>query len=437
MQERSLNIAIAVPRLEVGGLETVLKSLARHFAAAGHSPTFIETQSKGVWSDEFRALKFSVVTLPASKLTSAASHAAKVGRELRKYDVVLLNDAPHAQGALGLMRETSVAIPILHLPIDSFRRNATANAGEWEVIVSVSPGMREALMVMNGIPANRVICIPNGVAVPPEWPKHKHDFSPSLPLRIIYVGRLEDQQKGVMHLPGIAKRLRDSHVDFEMRIVGDGPHLSSLKQRFAQQCADCRVFLHGAAHHEEVPGLLAKHDVLVLPSYFEGLPIALLEAMAAGVVPVCSRLRGQTDFIISNGENGYLANVGDEGGFAAAIESVAGNRNQLRNLSLAAWTTIGDRFSLEAMGKAYQDTISATMARRATGSSGTRSGRIDRSILGDMPSLPAFLVRPVRRVMRLVGFWPHPPCTQGSMREWAAALTAKKEPFPTDRNLSA
>lgn len=427
MQKRCLNIAIAVPRLEIGGLETVLKSLASHFTAAGHIPTFIETESKGAWSDEFRSLNFSVVTLAVSPFDSAVGHARRVGCELRKYDVVWLNDAPYAQSALGLMRCTSVAIPILHLPIPSFRRNAAGNPGEWETIVSVSPGLMKALVEMDHVPASRVTCIPNGVNVAPEWPRHSHDFTSTLPLRILHIGRIEDEQKGVMHLPGIARRLRDRNVDFEMDIVGDGPHLSLLKREIAAQCKGCRIVFHGAVRHKDVPGLLAQHDVIVMPSYFEGLPIALLEAMAAGVVPVASRLEGQTDFIVSSGENGLLAEVGSEDGFAEALASVAADRNALHRLSRNAWSTVRDRFSAEAMGKAYEATMAVGMARRADAPPTARSGNIDRSMLGDMPGLPALVLRPLRKALRVLGLWPQPGADSRSMREWATGPAVWKD----------
>jgi glycosyltransferase involved in cell wall biosynthesis len=85
-------------------------------------------------------------------------------------------------------------------------------------------------------------------------------------------------------------------------------------------------------------------DVFVLTSRREGLPVALLEAMACALPCVASRLPGATDSIISHGENGLLAAVGDVPGFATAIGEVLRDPARAAAIGAAARATVAERF---------------------------------------------------------------------------------------------
>lgn len=404
-----MRIALVTTRLEVGGLETILKSFACFLKDTGHSVDFIETSYKGRWSDHFRELGLNVITIAQRGLTSGVRHVKRIASVLQDYDVIFLNDVPQATGALGLLPAQTAVIPILHLDIPSFIRNATSNSREWDLIVAVSPGLRDTLLRYTGISPDRVICIPNGVEVADTWPKAGPDLLCDRPLRVVYVGRVENQQKGVMHLPGIVRRACDLGCELEVNVVGDGPDLQEVQDQFAARCSDCRVRFHGAVGHLETLELMAQQDVLLMPSYFEGLPIALLEAMARGVVPVVSRLPGQTDVVVTDAQDGFLRDVGNEEGFAKAVHLVYRDRNLWSTLSRCAWQTIAERFNLTSVGNAYLAAIEDIRGRKKAGRIDRRSGRLEESLLGDLPHLPACMVRPVRKLLRVLRCWPPAP----------------------------
>jgi glycosyltransferase involved in cell wall biosynthesis len=97
-----------------------------------------------------------------------------------------------------------------------------------------------------------------------------------------------------------------------------------------------RIAFVGAVAADQVPQLLNQHDVLLFPSRFEGFGLALVEAMAAGCVPVASRIRDVTDFIIENGTSGLLFPAGDIHKAADAIRRLAFDRELLSTLATAA-----------------------------------------------------------------------------------------------------
>jgi hypothetical protein len=160
--------------------------------------------------------------------------------------------------------------------------------------------------------------------------------------------------------------------------------------------------------NKDIIYLLNEAHVLIMPSIFEGFPLTPLEAMAAGVVPIMSRIPGCTDFMIEDGKSGVLVDIGNELGFAEAIISLAKNRWKLRTISKAAWEAAHKRFSYEIMGKLYLELIEECRRRRKTGEVPQRSREIDTVLLGDLPFVPILFVRPVRKILRMLGLFPKP-----------------------------
>ena len=100
---------------------------------------------------------------------------------------------------------------------------------------------------------------------------------------------------GVLWLPDIYRACLQRGADCKLTIVGDGPDAQQLRLRLSELgLLERSRFLQGLTHHQVYDLLLEAH-VLLMPSFYEGLPIALLESMACGCVPVVSRLPGITD----------------------------------------------------------------------------------------------------------------------------------------------
>ena len=104
-----------------------------------------------------------------------------------------------------------------------------------------------------------------------------------------------------------------------------------------------RVRCPGLTH--DVPSYLQAADLFVLPSRREGLPVALLEAMACGLPAIASRLKGSTDAIIESGANGVLVPAGDVTALAEAIAALLDDAAERRRLGAGARATIAQRYS--------------------------------------------------------------------------------------------
>lgn len=214
------------------------------------------------------------------------------------------------------------------------------------------------------------------------------------PLRVIYGGRFEQQQKGVFDLPAIDQALRAGGVTVQWSVAGMGPDEAELKQRWAFN-PDVRWL--GTLDNAALLEAFTEQDVFVLPTRFEGFPVALIEAMAAGLVPIVSDIPSGVPEIVDPGVNGERPPVGDVAAFAGAIARLDRERDRLETMSRAARDAAASRYDIHDRVAGYQ----ALYARwrelyrpHGAGSHLTYGSRLDR------PWIPNPLVRLVRTAIR-------------------------------------
>jgi glycosyltransferase involved in cell wall biosynthesis len=135
-------------------------------------------------------------------------------------------------------------------------------------------------------------------------------------------------------------------------LAGDGPLRQSLQQRIHEAGLANQVLLHG--HVEGTARFLRELEIFVLCSRSEGLPHALLEAMAAGRAVVATAVGGNKE-LIADGVNGLLVPPGDPPALAAAISRLARNPEFASRLAAAARNSVADRFSMAAMVQRFTD----------------------------------------------------------------------------------
>ena len=220
--------------------------------------------------------------------------------------------------------------------------------------VGVSPRIKSDLVRTCGFPLEFTRAIPSAVRIE-DFQAARRAPKDREALRLLSLGRISDFDKGVFWLPRILEHLPVGEAT--LTIAGDGNDTSELRRRCAH--LGDRVRFVGPIAREQVPEYLARHDVFLFPSRFEGLGIGLVEAMASGCVPVASRIKGVTDFVVRDGEDGLLFDIGDVRAAARAIADLATDRDRLAELSSAARNNVLGRFDLASMTQAYFDVLSA------------------------------------------------------------------------------
>jgi glycosyltransferase involved in cell wall biosynthesis len=165
--------------------------------------------------------------------------------------------------------------------------------------------------------------------------------------RILMVSRLTEG-KGFDVLFNAIERL--DATEFTLLIAGDGPLESYLESQIEERGLEETVYLLG--YRDDIPSVMASSDMLVLPSFREGTPLVIIEAMASGLPVVATNVAGIPEQVES-GTNGFLVEPGDSKSLATAIERLL-TSSELRE----SWGTAGqrraDRFSIERMLSDYE-----------------------------------------------------------------------------------
>lgn len=233
-----------------------------------------------------------------------------------------------------------------------------------DAFIANSRDVREEL-VAAGCPGGKIAHIPNGVDLNrfhPEPAARTADGRrrlglPDGPL-VVFAGRL-DPQKGLHTLVAAMRSPALAAAGAHVLLLGDGPQRADLAQAIERAGLAGRVLFRGVV--EDVAPYLRAGDLFALPTLGEGMPNALLEAMATGLPCVASAVGGCRD-VIADGETGLLVPVGDAAAFRAALEALVESAALRERLGAAARQAAVARFGLERMVDRYEACYRAAMA---------------------------------------------------------------------------
>ncbi len=239
-----------------------------------------------------------------------------------------------------------------------WKRFAVRQTMRWaDTVVINSASVRDFAIAEEGAPPNRTFFIPNGVQVeayrrPMSGTDLRDEFGLS-PERWVVgsVGRLTHQKGFDLLLQALALMPRD---DVDLVLVGRGEEEARLRARAAVLGLQQRV--HFAGYRHDVPHLLGALDLYVHPARFEGMPNALLEAMAAACPIVATAVDGNRE-LIEDGIDGWLVPAEDASVLATAIQTVLNNPAEARRRGIAAQQRAATQFSTVAMVKAWEDIL--------------------------------------------------------------------------------
>ena len=182
-------------------------------------------------------------------------------------------------------------------------------------------------------------------------------FSADAPLTL-FVGRL-DPQKAPFVLLEAFERLLSRHPNWQLLFVGQGPLWGPMAEWIATRKLDANIRLAGL--RSDVPQLLKAADCLALPSLWEGMPNIVLEAMAAGLPVVVSRVEG-TDELIRAGETGLLVAPSSVAELEQQIEAVLTDSQLSTRLAINAQQHVKTTFTFDAMLAAYEQLYNSLLS---------------------------------------------------------------------------
>jgi len=281
-------------------------------------------------------------------------------------------------------------IQIIHGNYDYYYRLARRHERVIDAFIAISRAIERRFKEELPHRANDVYYLPFGVPIPETT---RQPLQHGASLRLIYIGRLWHEQKGVFDLHAIDQELVRRGVDVKWTIVGDGPDGTELYHRWAPSS---RVEYLGPKPHDETLRTLIDHDVFVLPTKMEGFPVALMEAMATGLVPVVSDIESGVPEIV-DATTGFRPAVGDVVAFADAIQELHQDRQKLESMGKAARNRMMAGFDLRKRVADYQCLYARYQDLRRPRPARMRPPYGSRL---DQPWLPNVVVSTVRRLSK-------------------------------------
>jgi glycosyltransferase involved in cell wall biosynthesis len=277
---------------------------------------------------------------------------------------------------------------------------------------------------LTALPPDRIFYAPYGVDLPNASAATKRvdgEATDTEPLRILWVGRLEQEQKRVHDLKAILLALDRKRLPYQLTIAGDGPEQEALRQALQPWIVDQRVILAGALSSQiMISTVYPSQEVLLITSQWETGPIVAWEAMAAGLSVVSSAYIGSGyEAALQSGENCLLFPIGNSEEAASALARSA-DRHLREQLVQHGRELVHQRYTQEVSLQAWREAFRRVLASAPRTQINPEtplppSGRLDR-VLG------ASVANRLRRRLGLQfahqspgGEWPH--TAHGEIRE--------------------
>ncbi|MFO0968527.1 MAG: glycosyltransferase [Gemmataceae bacterium] len=295
-----------------------------------------------------------------------AACIAEVAATLRDFRVDILFCHSYKADLIGWRAARRLGIPVVAVSRGWTAASLKVRCYEWldraclfamDGVVCVSEGQAKKVRRL-GLPRPRVHVIRNSIDVrrfakrdPFARAELERLFTAPKRLLIGAAGRFSPE-KGFPVLVEAAADVCRRHPDAAFILFGDGPERGRMERRLRERDLNERVLLPG--FRADLDRILPAFDVVVLPSFTEGLPNIALEASAAGV-PVVATAVGGTPEVVIDGVTGLLAPAGDSAALAAQIIRLLDNEAQRGQMGAAGRAKMAAEFSFESQAAAYVD----------------------------------------------------------------------------------
>ena len=212
--------------------------------------------------------------------------------------------------------------------------------GKRTPIVTLSQLERDVIVSRYGV--ENVSVLPNCVDVKVQLPAK--EYPSDAPITLGYIGRIT-KEKGMEYLLEACKTLKSEGVKFKLILAGKEDCPNEFIPRFEESLKELFEYV-GVVSGNKKEEFMNKLDLFVLPSFFEGLPMSLLECMAHGVVPITTNVGSISD-VVKDGENGVFIKVKDSETIHNSIKAFVADREKMEKISVEAHKTILSKFSPE------------------------------------------------------------------------------------------
>lgn len=366
------NMMMIVPWFAVGGADMVNYNVAIHMKyVEDYNLTIVGTiQGHMEWMTKFKDITEDVVYLPTIVPKYAYIHYVMYLIDSRDIQVIYISNSEAGFYMLPLIKHYKPHVRIIAL--DHMEELGWRHGGHALHSKSMSDYIDSRILISQHLnkwmddETKSHVCY-NGVRpglLNTDKDRVRHDIGqeygiPANHKVVVFSSRMELQKRP--HLIGdIIDRINHINLDVTFLIVGDGSLLPDLRERVSGKK---NVHVLGTLSNEATLRITASGDFLVQPSMFEGMSIALIEAMALGTVPIATDVGGHREIII-HGVNGYIFSPFPEIKLVDDIVKVLSENYELtKNMSSRAKDTIAGKFTVDTFGACVANVIMKTESK--------------------------------------------------------------------------
>jgi glycosyltransferase involved in cell wall biosynthesis len=380
--DRPVRLTVVLDLTFVGGAEVLLLNLFKHFDPQVVVPRLVCLRDAGPLADDFRAAGFDVEVLGRSGRFDFRT----VPRLVRSFrathtDAVLVTHHHRAALALGRIAARAARVPVNivaahNMDLTSVGRRvlprwAVDTLAFSDALVLLSPSQGEYLHREEGVGqrlsgTTREVVIPNGIQLPAS-PTAADRLRARMMLGVAdtdfvvgIVARLSAQKAHEVLFEAIAA-CAASVPQVRLVVIGGGDRETELRDLVRELGIDSRTTFLGI--RRDVPDLLPGLDVACLSSVHEGVPITLIEAMAAGL-PIVATDCGSVRDMVEDGEQGFVVPVGDVENFADRLQRLAHDEPLRTQLGKSGRARVESEFQIQNTARRYEELLTDMLARK-------------------------------------------------------------------------
>ena len=358
-------ISFLITELDHGGAERALVRIVTGLDRRLWEPRVISLSDRGPLAEPLEAAGVPVTAIGAGRIRSPAGFwRATVGltRCLEEQQPAVLQTFLFHANIAGRLAARRAGVPAV---VSGIR--VAEKRGRWRLKVDrwterfvdrhvcVSQSVADFSMRESGLSESKVVVIPNGVDMDrfaAAKPANLLPFGvPQDARTILSVGRLDGQKNPLGLLRSFAS-IAEAHPQAHLLFVGHGPEEGALRVAIAEAKLESRVYLAG--WQADIPGIMRACDLFVLASKWEGMPNVLLEAGAAEIPVVSTRVEGAEE-IITSGESGVLVGISQPAELAAAMSESLGDPATAKERADRLQSVVSERFTWDSVVASYSE----------------------------------------------------------------------------------
>jgi len=372
-----INILHIYQNSKIGGVQQQLLSLLKAYSRERFNPIFCCLGPKEEIGKEIEETKIGFIPLNKLRYNRfSPGIVLELYRLMKKKQIHVVRTHRYRSNLYGRLAAFLAGVPVIIASVhDNYRTDKRPKrrimnrilSKITDKIVAVSENVKEDIIRYDSIDPSKIEVIPNGIDVERFNPeKNTTDIRKEFSLEeddivIGFIGRIVPA-KGLEYLLNALPYLKEEFKSIKLLIVGEGSLVEELKERAKKNNILDNILFIG--RRRDIPEILASINIFVMPSIAEGLPNALLEAMAMGKPIVTTEVGGIPE-IVKNGFNGLLVPPRDTLSLSKAIKELISNDRLAAKLGQAARDLVHDNLSIKAIAQKWQSLYLSILKEKA------------------------------------------------------------------------